>query len=259
MGELLRTTALHRQFRMGDTVVRAVDGVDLSVGEGEFVSIMGPSGCGKSTLLYLLGGLDRPTGGEIHLSGRRVDRLSRTRWARLRRRQIGFVFQTFNLVENLTVLQNVQLQGMLGGRPGGRAATRRRALALLEELGVNDKAKALPAVLSGGQRQRVAIARALMNEPPLLLADEPTGNLDSATSADVLELLGRFLKAGQTVVMVTHDPVAASYADSVLFLVDGRIVAQHRASSVEAVAATLAELSSRARSRQPAGADGDRR
>jgi ABC-type lipoprotein export system ATPase subunit len=113
MGELLRTTGLHRQFRMGDTVVRAVDGIDLSVGEGEFVSIMGPSGCGKSTLLYLLGGLDRPTGGEIHLSGRRVDRLSRTRWARLRRRQIGFVFQTFNLVENLTVLQNVQLLGLL--------------------------------------------------------------------------------------------------------------------------------------------------
>jgi putative ABC transport system ATP-binding protein len=118
MGELLRTTGLHRQFRMGDTVVRAVDGIDLRVGEGEFVSIMGPSGCGKSTLLYLLGGLERPTGGEIHLGGRRVDRLSRTRWARLRRRQIGFVFQTFNLVENLSVLQNVQLQGMLGGWPG---------------------------------------------------------------------------------------------------------------------------------------------
>jgi putative ABC transport system ATP-binding protein len=122
MGELICTSDLQRQFRMGEAVVRAVDGIDLSVAEGEFVSIMGPSGCGKSTLLYLLGGLDRPTDGEIHLGGRRVDRLSRTRWARLRRRQIGFVFQTFNLVENLTVLQNVQLQGMLGGRPGGRGA-----------------------------------------------------------------------------------------------------------------------------------------
>jgi ABC-type lipoprotein export system ATPase subunit len=225
MGELLRTTGLHRQFRMGDTIVRAVDGIDLSVGEGEFVSIMGPSGCGKSTLLYLLGGLDRPTGGEIHLSGRRVDRLSRTRWARLRRRQIGFVFQTFNLVENLTVLQNVQLQGMLGGRPGGRAATRRRALALLEELGVADKAKALPAVLSGGQRQRVAIARALMNEPPLLLADEPTGNLDSATTTDVLGLLRRFHAGGQTVVVVTHDPrVATTAGQRLVAMRDGRVV-----------------------------------
>jgi putative ABC transport system ATP-binding protein len=226
MGELLRTTGLHRQFQMGDTVVRAVDGIDLRVGEGEFVSIMGPSGCGKSTLLYLLGGLDRPTGGEIHLGGRRVDRLSRTRWARLRRRRIGFVFQTFNLVENLTVLQNVQLQGMLGGGPGGRAAGRRRALALLEELGVADKAKALPAALSGGQRQRVAIARALMNDPPLLLADEPTGNLDSATTTtDVLGLLRRFHAGGQSVVVVTHDPrVATTAGQRLLAMRDGRVV-----------------------------------
>jgi putative ABC transport system ATP-binding protein len=210
---------------MGDTVVRAVDGIDLSVSEAEFVSIMGPSGCGKSTLLYLLGGLDRPTGGEIYLGGRRVDRLSRTRWARLRRRQIGFVFQTINLVENLTVLQNIQLQGMLGGRPGGRAATRRRALGLLEELGVADKAKALPAVLSAGQRQRVAIARALMNEPPLLLADEPTGNLDSATTTDVLGLLRRFHAGGQTVVVVTHDPrVATTAGQRLLAMRDGRVV-----------------------------------
>jgi putative ABC transport system ATP-binding protein len=225
MGELLRTTDLRRQFRLGDTVVRAVDGIDLTVAGGEFVSIMGPSGCGKSTLLYLLGGLDRPTGGEIHLDGRRVDRLSRTRWARLRRRQIGFVFQSFNLVENLTVLQNVQLQAMLGGRPRGRAASRRRAMALLEELGVAGKANALPAVLSGGQRQRVAIARALMNEPPLLLADEPTGNLDSATTTDVLGLLRRFHAGGQTVVVVTHDPrVATIAAPRLLAMRDGRVI-----------------------------------
>ena len=135
------------------------------------------------------------------------------------------MFQTFNLVENLTVLQNVQLQGMLGGRPGGRAATRRRALALLEELGVADKAKALPAVLSGGQRQRVAIARALMNEPPLLLADEPTGNLDSATTTDVLGLLRRFHASGQTVVVVTHDPrVATTAGQRLLAMRDGRVV-----------------------------------
>src|SRR5688572_7743391 len=166
MVELVRTTELRRHFRLGDTVVRAVDGIDLRIDEGEFVSIMGPSGCGKSTLLYLLGGLDRPTGGEIHFGGKRVDRLSRGGWARLRRRQIGFVFQTFNLIENLTVVQNVQLQGVLGG--ASRWAVRRRAIGLLEDLGVGDKAKVLPALLSGGQRQRVAIARALMNDPPLL-------------------------------------------------------------------------------------------
>ncbi|HEU4399659.1 MAG TPA: ABC transporter ATP-binding protein [Actinomycetota bacterium] len=243
MGELIRTTDVRRQFQLGDTVVRAVDGIDLTVAEGEFVSIMGPSGCGKSTLLYLLGGLDQPTGGEIHLGGRRVDRLSRTRWARLRRRQIGFVFQSFNLVDNLTVAQNVQLQGMLGGRPGGRAASRRRATALLEELGVADKAKALPAVLSGGQRQRVAIARALMNEPPLLLADEPTGNLDSATTTDVLGLLRRFHAGGQTVVVVTHDPrVATTAAQRLLSMRDGRVVDDVRLDGGTGAARALQDL-----------------
>jgi putative ABC transport system ATP-binding protein len=243
MGELIRTTDVRRQFQLGDTVVRAVDGIDLTVAEGEFVSIMGPSGCGKSTLLYLLGGLDQPTGGEIHLGGRRVDRLSRTRWARLRRRQIGFVFQSFNLVDNLTVAQNVQLQGMLGGRPGGRAASRRRATALLEELGVADKARALPAVLSGGQRQRVAIARALMNEPPLLLADEPTGNLDSATTTDVLGLLRRFHAGGQTVVVVTHDPrVATTAAQRLLSMRDGRVVDDVRLDGGTGAARALQDL-----------------
>jgi putative ABC transport system ATP-binding protein len=243
MGELIRTTDLHRQFRLGDTVVRAVDGIDLTVTEGEFVSIMGPSGCGKSTLLNLLGGLDQPTSGEIHLGGRRVDRLSRTRWARLRRRQIGFVFQSFNLVDNLTVLQNVQLQAMLGGWPGSRAASRRRATALLEELGVGDKAKALPAVQSGGQRQRVAIARALMNAPPLLLADEPTGNLDSATTTDVLGLLRRFHAGGQTVVVVTHDPrVATTAAQRLLAMRDGRVVDDVRLDGGTGTARALHDL-----------------
>ena len=226
MSELMRTTDLHRHFRLGDTVVRAVDGIDLEVDEGEFVSVMGPSGCGKSTLLYLLAGLDRPTSGEIRLEGRRVERLSRTKWARLRRRHIGFVFQTFNLVENLTVLQNLEVQGILG-RHSARSA-RRRGHELLDELGVGDKAKALPAVLSGGQRQRVAIARALMNEPPLLLADEPTGNLDSATTVEVLKLLRRFHSAGQTIVVVTHDERVATAAQRVVTLRDGRVVDETR-------------------------------
>jgi putative ABC transport system ATP-binding protein len=226
MADLLRTTDLHRHFRLGDSVVRAVDGIDLAVGEGEFVSVMGSSGCGKSTLLYLLGGLDRPTRGEIHFGGRRVDRLSRTKWAKLRRRQVGFVFQTFNLVENLTVGHNVQLQGVLGG--ASRRAARRRAAGLLEELGVGDKAKALPALLSGGQRQRVAIARALMNDPPLLLADEPTGNLDSATTTEVLGLLKRFHASGRTVVVVTHDPRVATAAERVVTMRDGLVVDETR-------------------------------
>jgi putative ABC transport system ATP-binding protein len=223
VAELVRTVNLQRRFTVGESVVRAVDGVDLTVAEGEFVTVMGPSGCGKSTLLYLLGGLDRPSDGEIHLGGRRVDRYSRGRWARLRRRQIGFVFQTYNLVDNLTVLQNLQLQGVIGGMSARRA--RRRATGLLGELGIEDKAGALPGLLSGGQRQRVAIARALMNEPPLLLADEPTGNLDSGTGADVLSLLRRFHQAGQTIVVVTHDPgVATTAAERLLSMRDGRVV-----------------------------------
>jgi putative ABC transport system ATP-binding protein len=226
MSELLRTTDLRRHFRLGDTLVRAVDGVDLSVDEGEFVSVMGPSGCGKSTLLYLLAGLDRPTGGEIHLQGLRVDRLSRTKWARLRRRHIGFVFQTYNLVENLTVLQNLEVQGILGAHSARSA--RRRAKELLDALGVGDKAKAMPALLSGGQRQRVAIARALMNDPPLLLADEPTGNLDSASTIEVLKLLRRFHTAGQTVVVVTHDERVATAAQRLVTLRDGQVVDETR-------------------------------
>jgi putative ABC transport system ATP-binding protein len=226
MGDLLRTTDLHRHFRLADTVVRAVDGIDLEVGEGEFLSVMGPSGCGKSTLLYLLAGLDRATGGEIHFAGRRVDRLSRTKWARLRRRHIGFVFQSFNLVENLTVLQNLEVQGILG-QHSGRSA-RRRAKELLDELGVGDKAKALPALLSGGQRQRIALARALMNDPPMLLADEPTGNLDSATTIDVLKLLRRFHSGGQTIVVVTHDERVATAAQRVVTMRDGRVVDETR-------------------------------
>jgi putative ABC transport system ATP-binding protein len=229
MAELLATTDLHRHFRLGETLVRAVDGIDLAIEEGEHVSVMGPSGCGKSTLLYLLAGLDRPSSGEIRLEGRRVDRLSRTKWARLRRRHVGFVFQSFNLVENLTVLQNLQVQGILG-RSSGRAA-RRRALELLDELGVGDKAKALPNVLSGGQRQRVALARALMNDPPLLLADEPTGNLDSATTVDVLKLLRRFHATGRTIVVVTHDERVATAAQRILTLRDGRVVDETRLDS----------------------------
>jgi putative ABC transport system ATP-binding protein len=219
---LVRTVGVRRYFGAGETLVRAVDGIDLTIDDGEFVSVMGPSGCGKSTLLYLLGGLVRPTAGEISLGGQRVERLSRAAWARLRRHRIGFVFQNFNLVDNLTVMENLQLPGMLGGRSGRSA--RRRAVALLEELGVADKARATPGALSGGQRQRVAVARALMNEPELLLADEPTGSLDSAAAAEVLGLLKRFHRAGQAVVLVTHDPQIATIADRLVTMRDGQVV-----------------------------------
>ncbi|HEX6685772.1 MAG TPA: ABC transporter ATP-binding protein [Candidatus Limnocylindrales bacterium] len=222
MTALVRATGLQRYFGAQESLVRAVDGIDLTVDEGEFVSVMGPSGCGKSTLLYLLGGLVRPTAGQISLGGRRVERLSRAAWARLRRRRIGFVFQSFNLVDNLTVVENLQLPGMLGGR-SGRAA-RRRAMALLEDLGVADKARVVPGSLSGGQRQRVAVARALINEPELLLADEPTGSLDSVAANEVLGLLKRYHRAGQAVVLVTHDPQIATTADRLVTMRDGRVV-----------------------------------
>jgi putative ABC transport system ATP-binding protein len=221
---LVRTSGLQRFFGAGESLVRAVDGIDLTVGHGEFVSVMGPSGCGKSTLLYLLGGLLRPSGGEISLGGQRVERLSRSAWARLRRRRIGFVFQTYNLVDNLTVLENLQLPGMLTGR-SGRAA-RQRALELLDELGVADKARVTPAVLSGGQRQRVAVARALMNEPELLLADEPTGNLDTTATTEVIGLLTRTHRAGRGIVLVTHDPRVATAAQRLITMRDGQVVDQ---------------------------------
>jgi putative ABC transport system ATP-binding protein len=200
----------------------------LTVAPGELVAIMGPSGCGKSTLLNLLGGLDRPSAGEIWLAGKRVDQLSEAAWAVARRRQIGFVFQFFNLIGNLTVADNVELPALLAGM--SRAEARKRRAALLEELGLADKANTIPGRLSGGQRQRVALARALMNWPALLLADEPTGNLDTASTREVLALLHRYHAAGQTIVLVTHDPNVASIADRVVTMRDGQIVEERRLS-----------------------------
>ena len=175
---------------------------------------MGPSGCGKSTLLHLLGGLDRPSGGELWLEGKRIDRLSERGLANLRRREIGFVFQAFHLMDELTARENVELPALLAGRSPRQART--RALELLDQVGLADRGSHLPSALSGGQRQRVAIARALVNEPLVVLADEPTGNLDSAATLEVLRLFDHLHTSGLTLVIVTHDERVAATADRIV-------------------------------------------
>jgi putative ABC transport system ATP-binding protein len=226
MTTILSTRGLSRTYGAGAALVRAVDGVDLEVEQGETVSIMGPSGCGKSTLLYLVGGLERASAGEIRLGDERVDRLSQTRWARLRRNAIGFVFQAFHLVEELTAIENVELPALLAGAMP--ASARRRAADLLDRVGMADRARHLPSALSGGQKQRVAVARALANQPLLVLADEPTGNLDSAAAVEVLRLFAELRQSGQTLVLVTHDGRVAAAGDRVLGMRDGSIVDQTR-------------------------------
>jgi putative ABC transport system ATP-binding protein len=210
-----------------DGGVRALGGVDVAIADGEFVAVTGPSGCGKSTLLNLLGGLDRPSSGTITLAGRRVDGYSEARWALARRREIGFVFQFFNLIGNLSVADNVELPGLLAGLSAKDARTRRTEL--LGSLGIAEHADAAPGRLSGGQQQRVAIARALVNRPRVLLADEPTGNLDSASARDVMAVLrAAHDERGQTIVLVTHDARVASRADRVIAMRDGAVAHETR-------------------------------
>jgi putative ABC transport system ATP-binding protein len=222
MTSVVKTVNLVKIYQDGAVPVPAVRGVDLQVEPGEFVAIMGPSGSGKSTLIHMLGGLDTRTSGEIWFDGKRVDTLSESAWAMLRREKIGFVFQFFNLVANMTVGDNVELPALLAG--ASPKVARRRRESLLAALNLTDRADAAPAQLSGGEQQRVALARALANEPSLLLADEPTGNLDSRNTRDVLRLLGDVHKEGQTIVMVTHDARVASLADRLVSLFDGEIV-----------------------------------
>jgi len=223
---VLRACGLRKEYGHGAGLVRAVDGVDLDVASGETVAVMGPSGCGKSTLLHLLGGLDRPSAGTLSLAGRRVDELSERALARMRRNAVGFVFQAFHLMEECTAVENVELPELLAGR--APRAARRRAHELLEQVGLADRASFLPSALSGGQRQRVAIARALSNEPLVVLADEPTGNLDSAATLDVLRLFERLHDAGQTLVIVTHDTRIAATADRMISMRDGAFVDETR-------------------------------
>jgi putative ABC transport system ATP-binding protein len=209
-------------------MVHAVAGVGLDVAPGESVAIVGPSGCGKSTLLYLLGGLERPTAGTLRLAGEQLERLREAELARLRRRALGFVFQAFHLVDELTARENVELPALLAGAsPRGAHA---RATELLAQVGLSDRAEHLPSALSGGQRQRVAIARALANEPLVVMADEPTGNLDSAATGEVLRLFEQLHAAGQTLVVVTHDERIAATADRLITMRDGAFVDETRLS-----------------------------
>jgi ABC-type lipoprotein export system ATPase subunit len=217
---------LRKHYGTGEGLVRAVDGVDLAVAPGETLAVMGPSGCGKSTLLHLLGGLDRPSGGEVWLGGRRIDQLGEKALARMRRTAVGFVFQAFHLMDELTAVENVELPALLDGR--SPRAARRRAAELLERVGLVDRAGFLPSALSGGQRQRVAIARALSNEPLVVFADEPTGNLDSAATLEVLRLFDSLHEAGQTLVVVTHDERIAATADRLISMRDGAFVDETR-------------------------------
>lgn len=225
-GVLLRAHALRKDYGSGEGLIRAVDDVDLQVARGEALAVRGPSGCGKSTLLHLLGGLDRPTAGELWLGERRIDRLSERALARLRRHEVGFVFQAFHLMEELNAQENVELPALLAGLTP--RAARQRARQLLERVGLDDRAGHLPSALSGGQRQRVAIARALANEPALVLADEPTGNLDSAATLEVLRLFQGLHEEGLTLVVVTHDEGIAASADRRVSMRDGAFVGETR-------------------------------
>ena len=218
----LAVAGLRKTFEAENAPVRALRGVDMTVAAGEFVAVMGPSGCGKSTLLNLVAGLDVPDEGTIAVAGEPVTGRTEDELARMRRKHMGIVFQFFNLLEGMTVLENVVLPSVIAGRRRRMAETRARDL--LDLLGIGDKASSVPGVLSGGQRQRLAIARALANEPTLLLADEPTGALDSAGGAEIIELLRRLHAGGQTIILVTHDPVVADAAGRVVRMRDGRIV-----------------------------------
>jgi putative ABC transport system ATP-binding protein len=225
-GPVLKARGLCKDYGRGEATVRAVSQVSLDVAPGESVAVVGPSGCGKSTLLYLLGGLERPSAGTIWLADEQIDHMPEARLARLRRHAVGFVFQAFHLVEELTALENVELPALLAGESPSTA--RHRAGDLLDQVGLSDRSRHLPSELSGGQRQRIAIARAMANEPMVVLADEPTGNLDSAATNDVLRLFDQLHRNGQTLMIVTHDERIAATADRLISMRDGVFVDETR-------------------------------
>jgi putative ABC transport system ATP-binding protein len=219
--EIIRLEGITRQFRMGAEILKVLKGIDLSIQRNEYVALMGPSGSGKSTLMNLLGCLDTPSGGKYFLNGTEVSHLTDDELAEIRNKEIGFVFQTFNLLPRSTALENVALPLVYAGmRESERKA---RATEVLEQVGLSDRMSHKPNELSGGQRQRVAVARALVNRPSIILADEPTGNLDSKTSQEIMRLFGDIHKAGNTVILVTHEEDIAAHAHRVIRMLDGEI------------------------------------
>jgi putative ABC transport system ATP-binding protein len=241
MSNLVTIANLRKVYQTGDVTFEALKGISLEIAAGDFVAIMGPSGSGKSTLLHLAGGLDQPSAGSVRVGDHNLHALDETAMAKFRRAYIGFVFQFFNLIDNLTVQSNVELPALLANHRD-KKTIHKHANELLAKLGIANQSQKHPWELSGGQQQRVAIARALINQPLLLLADEPTGNLDSASGQDVLDILSDFNRQGQTILMVTHDAQAAARAKSILFLHDGRLVGHMPGGDATRIAQRLAEL-----------------
>lgn len=215
---------LKKYYSMGETTVKALDGVSLQIPPGSFTVIMGPSGSGKSTLLYLVGGLDWPTSGGIRVGDEEIEKMDENTLAEFRRNRVGFIFQSFNLVSTMAALENVGFP--LRFARVSRNDRKERSLKILEQVGLSDRATHRPTELSGGQQQRVAVARALVNDPPLILADEPTGNLDSHSGYAIMLLLSELHKQGKTVIVVTHDPRMRQFATDVIYLLDGQVVTE---------------------------------
>ncbi|MEN9626042.1 MAG: hypothetical protein RL557_370 [archaeon] len=220
--EIIKLKNVSKHYRLGNEFIKAVDGVDITINKGDFVAVVGPSGSGKSTMMNLIGALDLATQGDIFLDGINIEKLTESELASLRGKKIGFVFQTFNLIPTLTAIENVTMPMMFQGVPA--EVREKRAEQLLEKIGLNHRLHHLPSELSGGERQRVAIARALANNPDVILADEPTGNLDSKRKQEIAEMFLTLSKEGKTIILVTHDTEVAKFADKVYQLKDGRIV-----------------------------------
>ena len=238
--EVIRLAGIDKVYQTGEVAVHAVRGVSLTVAAGEFVAVMGSSGSGKSTLMNLIGCLDRPTGGQYWLNGEEVGGLSRNALSRIRNERLGFVFQGFNLLSRTSALENVELPLLYSANGFGGRELRRRSMAALERVGLGDRGKHHPSQLSGGQQQRVAIARALVNEPALLLADEPTGNLDTRTSIEIMAIFQALNRKGMTILMVTHEPEIARYCRREIVMRDGLVVSDRAVEDRLDATATLA-------------------